>query len=120
LTNPTAVTINYTGSCSVAPTTVAEGTTCTATGTYAGDDNHNGSSNTASVTITRAPQTVTLLPFSGIASSDGAVTYSINSGNCTVNPTTGLVTITGSTACSVTAAGDNYVPVTRTITISEN
>jgi hypothetical protein len=116
LTNSTDVAITYTGSCSVAPTTVAEGSTCTATGTYAGDANHNGGSNTASITITKATQTVTLSPFATMAS-DKTVTFSA-SGNCTVD-SSGLVTITGPT-CSVTAAGPNYVSVTRNIAITIN
>src|SRR5947199_406274 len=56
LTNPTAVSISYSGSRHVAPTTVAEGSSCTATGTYLGDANHAGSIVTATIVITQTGQ----------------------------------------------------------------
>jgi len=105
LTNATAVAITYSGSCSSAPTTVAQGTSCLATGTYAGDANHAGSSNTAGITITPAGSSVTVtggsFPYDGAAhaatglASTAAgsltnpaavgITYS---GSCTSAPTT--------------------------------
>ena len=45
----------YSGSCIAAPTTVAQGTSCTASYTYPGDDNHTTSTDSATVTITKAP-----------------------------------------------------------------
>jgi hypothetical protein len=105
LTNPSAVTITYSGSCSLAPVTVPEGTTCTATGTYLGDANHNGSSDTATVTITPASSYVTVnggtFTYDGTAhpatavaatsvgslSNPSAVVISY-SGSCLVAPTT--------------------------------
>jgi hypothetical protein len=119
LTNPTDVTISYSGSCTVAPTTVPEGTTCTATGTYNGDANHSGSTGTATVTITKASQAITFTAFSvaGTSTSSGAVSFSsLTPGVCSVS-STGLVTILGPGTCTVSAtqAGDaNYGPVTRT------
>jgi hypothetical protein len=101
LTNPTAVTITYSGSCSVAPTTVAEGATCTATGTYAGDANHTGSSNTASITISMAGSSVTVTAVS--VAYDGAGHGTTGSASTTAgtltNPT--AVTIVYSGSCSV-------------------
>src|SRR5207249_10872561 len=96
LSNPTAVTITYSGSCSVAPTTVAEGTTCTATGTYAGDANHTGSFNTAGITITGGSQIITFTWFklTATASSGLPVKFSTDSPTsiCTVTED-GTVTI---------------------------
>ena len=46
--NPTPT---YSGSCSSAPVTVAQGSSCTASYTFAGDLNHTGSNGSASVTI---------------------------------------------------------------------
>jgi hypothetical protein len=42
----------YSGSCTSAPVTVAQGSACTASYTYAGDSNHIGSSGSAPVSIT--------------------------------------------------------------------
>jgi hypothetical protein len=42
----------YSGSCTSAPVTVAQGSACTVSYTYAGDNNHNGSSGSALVSIT--------------------------------------------------------------------
>jgi hypothetical protein len=89
LTNPTAVTITYSGSCTVAPTTVAEGTSCTATGTYAGDANHAGSSSTAAIVITRTAQTITFTSMivSATSTSGLAVSFTTSTPNvCSVAP----------------------------------
>jgi hypothetical protein len=115
LTNPSAVTITYSGSCGAAPITVPEGTSCTATGTYPGDANHDGSSNTTTITITKADSSVTVTggtyiydglahPATASAStlvgtltnpSDVAITYS---GTCSVAPTT----VAEGTTCTAT------------------
>jgi hypothetical protein len=50
---------SYSGTCSSAPITVAQGTSCTASYTYAGDPNHFGSSGSATITITKAGTSVT-------------------------------------------------------------
>lgn len=50
----------YSGSCSAEPVTVAEGTTCTASYTYAGDSNHTGSTHSAPITINKATASVTI------------------------------------------------------------
>ena len=42
----------YSGTCTVAPITVAQGTSCKASYTFNGDANHTGSSDSASLTIT--------------------------------------------------------------------
>ena len=52
------VTWSYSGSCTSAPTTVAEGTSCSAKATYAGDANHFGSNDDDPITITQAPATI--------------------------------------------------------------
>jgi hypothetical protein len=54
---------SYSGSCSSAPITVAEGTTCTATYNYAGDINYLPSSNSASITINKAEATINVAPY---------------------------------------------------------
>jgi hypothetical protein len=54
-----AVSVAYSGNCSAAPVNVAE-TPCTVTATFAGDANHNGSSATGSITITKAASTTTV------------------------------------------------------------
>jgi hypothetical protein len=115
LSMPATVVITYGGNCAGAPTTVAQGTGCTATGTYAGDANHFGSFNTAGVTITLASSFVTVtggsFPYDGTAhvatglagttagtlTNPGAVliTYS---GSCTVAPTT----VAEGTTCTAT------------------
>jgi hypothetical protein len=124
LTQPATVVISYSGSCTVAPTTVAEGTSCTATGTYAGDANHTGSSNTASISITKASQTITFtsMVVTATATSLGTVSFSTSTPTfCTVVPVSAgqaLVTLTTGTwaQCSVQAnqsGTDNYGPAAQ-------
>ena len=45
---------SYSGSCSAATLTVAQGTSCTASYTFAGDANHSRGSSSATITITKA------------------------------------------------------------------
>ena len=55
------VSWTYSGSCSgVAPTTVAEGSSCTARADYAGDSNHAASFGSGAVTISKAGTTTTV------------------------------------------------------------
>lgn len=120
LTAPATVTIGYSGSCSAAPITVADGTSCLATGTYAGDANHAGSFNTASVTITKASQTISLsFAISASASSGLPVTLGATGTACSISG--GTVTILGTGGCTVTATqgGDgNYNSTSRTISMT--
>ncbi|MEO8194934.1 MAG: MBG domain-containing protein, partial [Gemmatimonadales bacterium] len=57
------VTWGYSGACSAAPVTVPS-TPCTATATYAGDGNHNGSTGFNTITITTKPLTIGVTPVS--------------------------------------------------------
>lgn len=122
LTQPATVVITYSGSCTTAPTTVSETSNCTATGTYGGDDNHNGSSNSATIKINAASQTITFTAFSvaGFAPG-GTVTFSTSSpSNVCVVSQTGAVTITGPGTCTVVASqagDDNHLPVTRSTSL---
>lgn len=74
-------TPTYSGSCSSAPTNVAETTACTASFTYAGDANHTGSGDADTITINKASATISL---SGLTQTyDGAA----KSATVTTNPT---------------------------------
>ena len=122
LAQPATVVITYSGSCSAAPMTVPEGASCTATGNYAGDDNHNGSSNTASIKINAASQSITFTAFSVAGSAPGGtVTYSTSSlPNVCLVSQAGVVTITGPGTCTVVASqagDDNHLPVTRSTSL---
>ncbi|HEY2015817.1 MAG TPA: YDG domain-containing protein [Bryobacteraceae bacterium] len=122
LTQPATVTIAYNGSCTSAPVTVSDGSSCTATGTYAGDANHNGSSNTATITISIASQAIVFTAFSVSGSAPGGnVTFSTTSpASVCVVSSVGVVTITGPGPCVVVAnqAGDaNHLPVTRSTSV---
>jgi len=89
LTNPTAVSISYSGSCNVAPTTVAEGSSCTATGTYLGDANHAGSIVTATIVITQTGQIIRFTSIIVTATSTSGFAVSFASGTpniCSVGP----------------------------------
>ena len=82
--------------------------------TYGGDDNHEGSFNTASVTITKATQAITYTAFAATATAPGGtVTFSSGApGVCTVSPT-GAVAILGPGSCVIVASqggSDNYQP----------
>jgi M6 family metalloprotease-like protein len=59
-------TATYADSCSSAPVTVAQGTSCTASYTYAGDANHNGSSDSDSVIIAKANAIINVTPYNVI------------------------------------------------------
>ena len=54
------VTLGYSGTCSSAPITVAQGTSCTATANYGGDANHLPSSGFATITIVVRSTTTSL------------------------------------------------------------
>ena len=113
-----SVTWAYTGNCSAAPINVSE-TLCTATATYAGDSNHDGSSGFNTITITKAPTTTTLTfetgpyvyrgtLFTATADASGtgntgftASVAPVYSGDC-LN-----VTVTNGCTATATYAGDN-------------
>ena len=103
LTNPNAVTISYSGSCTSAPVTVAQGTSCTATGTYLGDANHDGSTGTATVSINKAEQTISFTSIIVTATAGGTVSFTSGTpGICSVSPlSAGQATVT-------LAAGANW------------
>jgi MBG domain (YGX type)/Galactose oxidase, central domain len=72
------VAVVYTGDCT--NVTVANG--CTATATFAGDTNHNGSSDTKSITINKRPITVTAdAKTKTYGESDPPLTYQVTSGS---------------------------------------
>jgi hypothetical protein len=72
------VAVVYTGDCT--NVTVANG--CIATATFAGDANHNGSSDTKSITINRRPITVTAdAKTKTYSESDPPLTYQVTSGS---------------------------------------
>jgi hypothetical protein len=125
------VTIVYSGDC----TNVTSANGCTATATFAGDPNHNGSNDSKSITIIKANQTIT---FAGLANKilgnpDFNVSASANSGltvSLTASPAS-VCTISGSTVhltgvgtCTVTASqagNSNYnaaTPVSHSFTVS--
>jgi hypothetical protein len=98
----------YSGSCLAAPVNVAD-TPCTASYTFAGDTNHDGSSGTTSITITKAPATAVLTGLSHVFDS------SAKSAIVTTNPV-GLshsITYNGSSTAPTNA---NSYPVVVTIT----
>lgn len=86
----------YSGSCSTAPITVAEGTTCTASYTYSGDANHTGSTHSAPITINKASASVTITNTSQV--------YDGNPKSVTVT------TVPASLAVSVTYEGSTTPP----------
>jgi hypothetical protein len=111
------VTWAYTGNCSAEPVNVAD-TPCTATATYAGDANHDGSSGFNTITITKAPSTVTVaalsVPYDGNPHSTTATVSGVGTGitqtvtwaytgNCSAEPV--YMTDTPCTA-TATYAGD--------------
>jgi hypothetical protein len=125
------VTIVYSGDC----TNVTSANGCTATATFAGDPNHDGSNDSKSITIIKANQTIT---FAGLANKilgnpDFNVSASANSGltvSLTASPAS-VCTISGSTVhltgvgtCTVTASqagNSNYnaaTPVSHSFTVS--
>lgn len=101
--------------CIASPTDVAD--SCTGTATYAGDANHTGSSDSATVTINPAPTTTSVtfgpgpFPYTGLAYTATASVSPAAAGSATV-AYTGDCTNGGST-CTATAtfAGSaNYLP----------
>src|SRR6185503_20320012 len=94
-----SVPVVYSGNCSAAPVNVAE-TPCTVTATFAGDANHNNSSATGTITITKATPIVTV--------SGGPFTYD-------GNPHAATVTVTGVGGASVTGSTTlNYAGIPPT------
>jgi hypothetical protein len=101
--------VNYSGDC----TNVTSANGCTASATYSGDTNHEGSAGSASITITKANQTITFgalanktfgdpdFPVSATATSGLAVSFAANA-QCTVAGTT--VHLTGNGSCTITAS----------------
>lgn len=112
--NAAVTPVNYSGDCTNVTTTNG----CTAAANFAGDTNHNASSDSKSVTIVKADQTITFgalanktfgnaaFTVTATATSNLAVSFTA-SGNCSV--TGGTVTITGAGSCIITAkqAGNN-------------
>jgi hypothetical protein len=84
-------------------------TPCTATYTYAGDANHNGSSDSTTITITRAPTTLTLDNLSQTYDSTP------KSATVTTSPAGLAVTVTYSGTTTAPTNADSY-PVVATIT----
>jgi hypothetical protein len=122
----TTGTPTYSGSCSSAPTTVAEGTSCTASYTYAGDTNHLGSTGSASLTINKAAATISLSgltqTYDGTAKSatvttnPGGVSYTVTYAGSTTAPTdAGSYTVVASIT-DANYSGDN---ATGTLTINQ-
>lgn len=62
---PASPVVAYTGSCSAAPVTVAEGANCTASYSYAGDSNYKPSNGSAAIIINPVNATVTTWPTAG-------------------------------------------------------
>jgi hypothetical protein len=99
--------------CVANPTTVAD--SCTGTATYAGDDNHTGSSASASITITKAPRTTLVTgggtftfdgtghPLTATVTGVGGLNQSVPVVGCVANPTTVADSCTG----TATYAGDD-------------
>ena len=109
--------------------------TCTLTITKATDTNYNATTATATFTFSKATQsaltidnstanynsTITLTTSGGLGS--GAVTYVVNSGNCSVSGATLSNTSAGTCSVTATKAGDgNYESISSsatTITVSQ-
>src|SRR6185503_623874 len=74
------VTWGYSGgNCTAAPVNVAE-TPCTATATYAGDANHDGSNGFNTISITKAPSTVVVAALSTQYDGSAKTTTAVVSG----------------------------------------
>ncbi len=123
------VTVTYSGDC----TNVTGPNGCTANASYAGDANHSGSSDSKSITITKAPSSVTVAPLStqydgtpktttaNVAGVGTGITQTVTwsySGNCSAAPVN-----VAETPCTARAdyAGDTNHSTsfgTNTITIT--
>jgi hypothetical protein len=102
----------YSGACSAAPVNVLQ-TPCTASYTFTGDANHNGSSGTTTITITRATATVTLSNMSQTyEGTPRPVSIATNpsglSTNVTYNGSASVPTNAGSYAVAATITDPNY------------
>jgi hypothetical protein len=125
------VAIVYSGDC----TNVTSANGCTATATFAGDPNHDGSNDSKSITIIKANQTITFVPVANkvLGNPDFSVSATAGSGlpvSFTASPAS-VCTISGSTVhltgvgtCTVTASqagNSNYnaaTPVSHSFTVS--
>jgi hypothetical protein len=124
-------TPNYSGSCSAAPVHVGE-TPCTASYTFVGDNDHFGSNNSTTITITKAPSTTTIgagytvtydglqhgvvASVTGVGSLNQSVPVSYNPGVSTVPVNPGTYTATATFAGDADHLGSNAGPVTINIT----
>ncbi len=126
-----SVTVVYSGDCT--NVTVPNG--CTATATFAGDAGHAGSSDSQSITITQAPQTITFdfvgdktvgegsFELVATSGSDLSVTFmSLTPSVCSVSGTTVTILTAGTCTIQADQAGDvNHAaaaPVTQSFEIS--
>jgi hypothetical protein len=119
----------YSGACAAAPVNVPD-TPCMAGYTYAGDANHNGSSGSSTITITRAPQTITWAAPGNIVFGSALSTTQLNAsvagvaggsapGALTYTPAAGTTLLVGTQTLRVDAAATiNYNAAYKTVTIS--
>jgi hypothetical protein len=118
----------YTGACSAAPVNVPD-TPCTAGYSFAGDANHTGSTGSASITITKANQTIAwnvpatmtygaALSGTQLNATVAGVPGGTAPGTLTYSPAAGTLLSPGSNSLMVTAAATpNYNSATKTVTI---
>ncbi len=98
----------YTGGCVAAPVNVSETTpTCTASYTYAGDANHEGSNGSSAITITKANTTTTIIsdgPDPSLVGGAYTVTFSLSVIAPGAGTPVGTVNVSDGTggACSAT------------------
>jgi hypothetical protein len=119
----------YSGACSTAPINVPD-TPCTASYTYAGDVNHTGSNGSATITITKAEQTITWANPASIVFGSALSSTQLNAtvagvasgsapGALTYTPAAGTVLPVGSQTLQVNAsATSNYNPASKTVAIA--
>ena len=115
--------------CTAAPVNVPE-TPCTASYTYTGDANHNGSSGSTTITITRAPQAITWAAPANIVFGTALSGTQLNAsvagvaggsapGALTYTPAAGTILSVGTQTLRVDAAATiNYNAGYKTVTIS--
>ena len=114
------VAVTYSGDC----LNVTNPNGCTATATFAGDDNHTGSTGSASVTIVPAVANVTITPYSGQYDGNGhglsGSATGINSTDLTGSLDLGdtFTNVPGGTATWTLNAGANYTTQTGTAAVT--